>query len=302
MQHLITGDAEGLRPGAALYTFLLIPSGGIVDDLIVYREAEHRYFVIVNAANRRKDLEWMRQNAGEGVTINDESDDTALMAVQGPRAVDTVAGLSDVPLADLPRFHHVRCQVAGVSTLVARTGYTGEDGFEIACANEVAPQLWSAILEAGAASGLIPCGLGARDTLRLEARLSLYGNDIDETTSPYEAGLGWAVKLDSGDFIGRQALPEQKANGLKRKLVGFKTTERGIPRAGYAIVDRSKEAGSQEIGRVTSGNSGITVGGAIGLGYVPIEYSEPGSNLVIDCRGRDVAATVVKGPFYRRSE
>jgi len=301
VQRMVTGDIGGMATGVALYTVMCYPHGGIVDDLIVYKQSDSSFFLIVNASNREKDLAWIREHVGSMVDIRDESDETSLIAVQGPHAVATVSGLADIDLAALPRFHHTRCQVAGGPCLVARTGYTGEDGFEIACPNEHAVALWQAICDAGADVGLIPCGLGARDTLRLEARLSLYGNDIDETTSPYEAGLGWVVKLDAGSFIGHDVLAAQKRDGVKRKLVGFKTEERGIPRAGYSIVDRGA-SGDQVIGKVTSGNSGITVGGAIGLGYVPIELSNPGTTITIDCRGRDVSATVVKGPFYKRSE
>jgi len=183
---------------------------------------------------------------------------------------------------------------------VARTGYTGEDGVELYVPAASAPALWDAVVGAGEPHGLALCGLGARDTLRLEACLCLYGNDIDETTTPLEAGLGWVVKLDAGDFIGKDALVAQKAEGVTRKLVGFRMTDRGIPRTGYAIVDR--DAADPVIGKVTSGNSGITVGGAIGMGYVPTRLSKPGTAITIDCRGRDVPAEVVRGPFYKRSE
>ena len=223
IQRVVTGNVGKLEPGVALYTVMCYPDGGIVDDLIVYKESDTDFYLIVNASNRTKDLDWIRDNVGDLAEITDESDDTALMAVQGPQAVATVDGLSDTDLSALPRFHHVRCQVAGASALVARTGYTGEYGFEIACPNGEAAALWQAICEAGGDAGLIPCGLGARDTLRLEARLSLYGNDIDKTTSPYEAGLGWVVKLDAGPFIGHDVLAKQKQDGVSRKLVGFKT-------------------------------------------------------------------------------
>jgi aminomethyltransferase len=218
--------------------------------------------------------------------------------VQGPRAVALVAGLARAPLADVPRFQFARATVAGVACLAARTGYTGEDGFELGCDAADARRLWDALGEAGAA----PCGLGARDTLRLEARLCLYGNDIDETTSPYEAGLAWVVKPDAGDFVGRAALLAQKQAGVARKLIGFRVEGRGIARHGYPIVDRSRPAGAQQIGVVTSGTTGITVGGAIGMGYVPTGADAAGARLVIDCRGKDVDATIVKGPFYKREE
>jgi aminomethyltransferase len=299
VQKLVTNDVGKLDDGQAHYTVMCYPNGGIVDDLIVYRRSQDNYFLVVNASNKEKDLAWIRENVGDSAEVIDESDSTALIAVQGPNAVALVDSLSSSDLTSVGRFHHTSAQVAGIDCAVARTGYTGEDGFEIACAWDDGPGLWSALLEANGKAQ--PVGLGARDTLRLEARLSLYGNDIDETTSPYEAGLGWVVKLDAGDFVGRDALAEQKQSGIKRKLVGFKMTGRGIPRHGYEIVDRSKAASDQVIGHVTSGNSAITVGGAIGMGYVPIDSAKADTILTINCRGKDAEAVVVKGPFYRAS-
>jgi aminomethyltransferase len=303
VQRIITGNVAKLDDGAALYTVMCLPSGGIVDDCIVYQRAAGDYLIVVNASNTDKDLAWICEHAGPVAEVADESEATGLIAVQGPRAVPLVDRLADTDLAAVRRFRFVRCQVAGVPCLAARTGYTGEDGFELACPAERAADLWTAILDDGEAEGLAPIGLGARDTLRLEARLSLYGNDIDETTTPLEAGLGWVVALDAGDFIGKEALLRQKAEGLARKLVGFRIEGRGIARHGYAIVDRSRPGGpeAQIIGRVTSGTSGITAGGAIGMGYVPAALAAPGTSLTIDCRGKDVSAEVVKGPFYRRT-
>jgi aminomethyltransferase len=303
VQRLITNDATKLEDGGALYTLICMPSGGIVDDCIVYRRASDDYMIIVNASNTDKDLAWMREHAGRGPgapEIADESEQTGLIAVQGPAAVALCDRLADADLASVPRFHFARCQVAGVPSLVARTGYTGEDGFELACPADRAPDLWSALLAEGAADGVQPIGLGARDTLRLEARLCLYGNDIDDTTTPLEAGLGWAVKLDAGDFIGRDALVRQKADGVKRSLVGFRIDGRGIARHGYPIVDRGRAPDEQVVGQVTSGTTGITVGAAIGMGYVPVSHAAAGSALTVDCRGKDVTAHVVKGPFYQR--
>jgi aminomethyltransferase len=300
VQRLITNDLTRLDDGAALYTVMCLESGGIVDDCIVYRRAADDYMFVVNASNTAKDLDWIRRHASGIAEVVDESDATALIAVQGPRAVGLVARLSE-PGADLSavkRFRFARCRVAGVPVLAARTGYTGEDGFELACPADRARALWEGLLEAGASDGIAPVGLGARDTLRLEARLSLYGNDIDETTTPLEAGLGWVVKLEGADFIGKPALARQKAEGIARSLVGFKIDGRGIARHGYPIVDRER---GHEIGRVTSGTTGITVGGAIGMGYVPVAWAAPGTRLTIDCRGKDVTAVVVAGPFYRRA-
>jgi aminomethyltransferase len=306
VQRIVTNDAGKLVDGMAMYTVMCLPTGGIVDDCIVYRRAADDYMIIVNASNQPKDLAWIREHAG-GADVVDESQATGLIAVQGPQAVAAVAGLADgADLAAVKRFHFARCRVAGVPVLAARTGYTGEDGFELACPADQAVALWRALL----AAGLAPIGLGARDTLRLEARLSLYGNDIDETTTPYEAGLGWVVKPDAKDFIGKEALLRQKAEGLRRTLVGFRIDGRGIARHDYPIVDRARapnagdlnsaRAEDQVIGRVTSGTTGITVGGAIGLGYVPASRGAAGTQLTIDCRGKDVVATVVKGPFYQR--
>ncbi len=297
VQNLVTGDCNTLDDGAALYTLMCLEDGGIVDDCIVYRRSASDYLIILNAANRAKDLAWIQNNAN-GADIVDEGDDTGLIAVQGPKAVKLVDALSPEDLAAIGRFRFVMAPVAGVPCMVARTGYTGEDGFELACPADQTEKLWNALLEANIAS---PIGLGARDTLRLEAKLSLYGNDIDETTSPYEACLGWAVKLDSGPFLGSGALAKQKAEGVSRKLVGFILEGRGIARHGYSIVDRSLEGDAQVLGTVTSGTKGPTVGKAIAMGYVPTSHAKSGTSFAVDCRGKDIQATVHKGPFYRRS-
>jgi len=297
VQRLTTNDVGGAAVGKAVYTLLCRPDGGIVDDCIFYKRSDTEYFVIVNASNRDKDLAWMREQVGAMVDLEDVSDATALIAVQGPQAIAIVDGLAQGALAGIASFGFRDATVAGIATVAARTGYTGEDGFELACANADAAALWDAIIGAG----VQPCGLGARDSLRLESRLPLYGNDLDDTTSPLEAGLGWAVKLDKGgDFLGRDALLAQKAAGLTRALTGFRIDERAIARHGYSVVDRSQPAGEQTIGVVTSGGPGISVTGAIGLAYLPPSYGAAGTALTIDCRGRDVAATVVKGKFYKR--
>jgi aminomethyltransferase len=301
VQRVITNDVGKLRDGSALYTVMCTPAGGIVDDCIVYRRSASEFLIVLNASNTSKDLAWLREHAGPLAEVIDESEATALIAVQGPRAVSLVAGLADQALQDVPRFHFARCLIAGVPCMAARTGYTGEDGFELACPAERAAALWTALLEAGSGEGLLPVGLGARDTLRLEARLCLYGNDIDETTSPYEAGLGWVVALDgTGEFVGKEALRRQKAEGVQRQLIGFRIDGRGIARHGYPIVDRQRQPAA--LGQVTSGTSGISVGGAIGMGYVPVAYATPGTEITVDCRGKDVPAQVVKGPFYRRGQ
>jgi aminomethyltransferase len=301
VQRLVTNDVGKMTDGAAMYTVMCYPDGGIVDDCIVYRRSEREYLIVLNAANTAKDLAWIRDNAAGayGVDILDESEATALIAVQGPRAVALVGRLSPADVAAIRPFHFAAVDIAGVPCMAARTGYTGEDGFELACAADRAVDLWNALLAEGGADGTAPIGLGARDTLRLEARLCLYGNDIDETTNPYEAGLAWVVKPDAGDFIGKQALLAYRAAGIRRKLVGFHIEDRrGIARHGYAIVDRSRP--DPVIGRVTSGTKGISVDGAIGMGYVPAEYASIGREITIDCRGKDVTATLVKGKFYQR--
>ncbi|HEY5952321.1 MAG TPA: glycine cleavage system aminomethyltransferase GcvT, partial [Kofleriaceae bacterium] len=257
---------------------------------------------IFNAGNVAKDLEWFREHASTTCDVVDISDETALIAVQGPKAVGIVDSLASGKLAAMPSFTFTDAEVAGIRCIAARTGYTGEDGFELACRNEDATKLWAALLDAATPAGGLPVGLGARDSLRLESKLPLYGNDLDDDHTPLEAGLGWAVKLDKGDFLGAAALREQKAKGLTRQLVGFKLDEgsRAFARHGYPIVDRSRP--DPIVGTVTSGGPAIYVGGAIGLGYVPTALAAAGTKLTIDCRGKDATATVVSGKFYKRPQ
>ena len=302
VERLTTNAVAAAPPGKAVYTLLCRPSGGVVDDCIFYKRSDTEFFVIVNASNTAKDLEWFRENTHSLCEIEDVSDATALIAVQGPRAVAMVDALAGGTLAGLTSFTFADAVVAGVPCVAARTGYTGEDGFELACRNTDAVALWSALVEHLPPGGL-PIGLGARDTLRLESRLPLYGNDLDDDHTPLEAGLGWAVKLDR-EFLGAQALRDQKQRGLTRQLAGFKIADeaRAIARHGYPVVDRSLgTAEAAGIGTVTSGGPGICVGGAIGLAYVPKAYAAAGTQLTIDCRGKDIAATVVSGKFYKRT-
>jgi len=275
VQRLVTNDLGKLVDGHALYTVACRPDGGIVDDLIVYRIAADHYLIVVNAGNVAKDVAWFRDNApGSGsaggaapaCTITDESDATGLVAFQGPKAEQALQTLTAVPLPSLRSFDFVAaCEVAGVPASIARTGYTAEDGFEIFCDAARAPALWERLVDAAAAVGGKPCGLGARDTLRLEGRLSLYGNDLSEETSPLEAGLGWVVKLDGADFIGKPALLAQRASGVARKLAGFVMLGRGVARHGYAIYSpqagHAPEAGGPgaRVGEVTSGSYDPTV-------------------------------------------
>jgi len=297
VDRLTTNAVGAAKDGKAVYTLLCRPDGGIVDDCIFYKRSDHEFFVIVNASNTTKDLAWMREQVGAIVDIEDVSDATALIAVQGPKAVAMVDALAGGRLAAMPSFTFTDADVAGVRCAVARTGYTGEDGFELACPDRDAPALWAALVDAATPLGGLPIGLGARDTLRLEAKLPLYGNDIDDSTTPLEAGLGWAVKLDKGEFLGRDVLVAQKAAGVTRSLVGFRVAAeaRAIPRHGYDIVE-----GGVAIGKVTSGGPGITVGGSIGLGYVPVDRAREGTELSIDCRGRQAPARIVAGKFYKR--
>ncbi|HEY0988228.1 MAG TPA: glycine cleavage system aminomethyltransferase GcvT, partial [Kofleriaceae bacterium] len=299
----VTSNAvASAAPGKAVYTLLCRPSGGIVDDCIFYKRSDTEFLVIVNASNTTKDLEWFREHNHGLCEIEDQSDATALIAVQGPRAIALVDRLAGGALAGMASHTFTEADVAGVRCTAARTGYTGEEGFELACASTDAPKLWTALVDNLPPGGL-PIGLGARDSLRLEARLPLYGNDLDDDHTPLEACLGWAVKLDR-EFLGAQALRDQKARGLTRQLAGFKIADdaRAIARHGYAVVDRALGTGEAAvIGTVTSGGPGIIVGGAIGLAYVPVAAAKAGSQLTIDCRGKDIPATVVSGKFYKRT-
>jgi aminomethyltransferase len=298
VQRLVTNQVGKLYDGRAMYTVACNPKGGIVDDLIVYRVKPDHFLIVVNAANIEKDYRHFVQQVGPWCEIHNASDDTGLISFQGPKAQACLTPLTRAPLATLKPFHFLPdVKVAGRPAWIARTGYTGEDGFEIFCAVPDAEPLWQALLEACAGVGGKPVGLGARDTLRLEARLSLYGNDLNDETTPLEAGLGWVVKFDAGDFIGREALLRQQEAGLARKLVGFVMLGRGIARHGYPIHDPSTGA---KIGEVTSGTVGPTVGKNIGLGYVPASLAQSGARLLIDCRGKPTEAEVVEGPFYRR--
>ncbi|HEY6039738.1 MAG TPA: glycine cleavage system aminomethyltransferase GcvT [Kofleriaceae bacterium] len=299
---LTTNAVESAPVGKAVYTLLCRPNGGIVDDCIFYKRGDREFFVIVNASNQGKDLEWFRDHANEHCNVEDVSDQTALIAVQGPKAVamiDALPGDKAGQLSAMPSFTFTDAEIAGVKCVAARTGYTGEDGFELACANSDAVALWSALLDAALPLGGLPIGLAARDTLRLESKLPLYGNDIDDDHTPLEAGLGWAVKLDKGEFLGREALEKQKAAGLERQLVGFTIdpAARAVARHGYAVVENGVA-----IGNVTSGGPGISVAGAVGLAYVPVRLAAPGTQISIDCRGKAVAAQVVSGKFYKRAK
>jgi aminomethyltransferase len=303
LDHLLTNDVTKLKVGQVRYSLICNRAGGILDDVLIYYLERGIYMLVVNASNRRKILDWIEHHM-EGYTLSaaDETESRCMFAVQGPRAIDVLGGLTDVGLAEMKYYSVNVGKVAGANAIISRTGYTGEDGFELCCDNADAVRLWSALLEAAAPLGGMPVGLGARDSLRLEAKLPLYGNDLDDDHTPLEAGLGWAVKLDGRDFIGAAALRAQQQAGLTRQLVGFRIDEahRATARHGYPVVDRTRTEGPTQIATVTSGGPGISVGGAIGLAYVPSALAATGTTLTIDCRGKDVPATVVAGKFYKR--
>jgi aminomethyltransferase len=295
---LITNDLSKAANGQAIYTCCCNAAGTILDDLIVYRRAENDVLVVCNASNRPKIAAHFAEALRGRAEFRDESDETALIAVQGPRALELLArAKASLDASQLRSFRFATGRIADVDVTIARTGYTGEDGVELFCPNAGAATLFSALLEAGSALGVEPIGLGARDTLRLEARLSLYGNEIDETTNPIEAGLSWVVKLDKpGGFLGRDALARVKAAGPTRTIVGFEMVGRGIARHGYPLLSAS----GASIGVCTSGGPSPTLGKSIGLGYLPIAHSAVDSTFLVDCRGKSIEAKVVKTPFYRR--
>ncbi len=296
---LITNDASKLADGRALYTCACNERGTILDDLIVYRLREDKWLVVCNASNRDKILPHFTAAAAGRCAIEDATERTALIALQGPQAMAVAAraGSEGAALAELQSFELREASLVGVECIAARTGYTGEDGIEIFCDADDAVSLWRGLLEAGRELGLAPAGLAARDTLRLEARLSLYGNDIDETTNPLEAGLGWTVKLGKAEFLGKEALLALKAGGLNRKLVGFEMVGRGIARHGYALLD----ATGNTIGNCTSGSPAPSLEKSIGLGYVTLGQDAIGTKIYVDCRGKSIEAVVVPTPFYKRA-
>ena len=297
LQTLVPSDLSRLSSGQAQYTVLLNPQGGIIDDIIFYYQGtietgEQQGVLIVNAGTAAKDKAWLLEHLSDSlVTMQDLSSDRALIALQGPQTVAKLQPLVAEDIASLNAFEHRQITIDGKPAFIARTGYTGEDGFEIMLEPKAAQQLWRSLL----AADVLPCGLGARDTLRLEAAMSLYGQDIDETTTPLEAGLGWLVHLDSkGDFIGRSVLEQQKSEGLQRRLVGLEMAGRHIARHDYPVIFEGKR-----VGTVTSGTLSPTLGKAIALAYVPKSLSKIGQQLEVEIRGKTYPATVVKKPFYR---
>ncbi len=296
LQFVTSNDVSRLKPGRAHYTALTTPQGTVVDDLLIYMRGESEYLLVLNAANTNKDVSWLVEHAARfDVEVHDASGEWCQLALQGPQAAKIMERLLPERLTKLRYFRFVETELAGVTSVISRTGYTGEDGFEIYAPWSAGPSLWRTILEAGEPDGAVPVGLGARDSLRLEAKLALYGNDIDETTTLIEADLGWIVKLDKGDFLGREVLAAQSERGVERKLVGFEMEGRGIARHGYPVT-----CGSARVGHVTSGSFAPFLKKNIGLAYVPVELEAIGSELHVEIRGRQEAARVVATPFYRR--
>jgi aminomethyltransferase len=296
LQYLVPNDVGRLAIHQALYSQLCLPDGGTIDDLIIYYLAENHYMMVVNAANIDKDFAWVEKQARNfDVQATNQSDATALLALQGPESLAILQPLTGEDLSAIRYYHCTPGMVDGINCIISRTGYTGEDGFELYCAPVDVVKLWNDLLAAGKQHGLLPAGLGARDTLRLEAGYCLYGHELDEQTNPLEANLGWTVKLNKGDFIGHNALLKVKEEGLKRKLIGIEMIERGVSRGGYAIFEND-----QQIGALTSGAPSPTLNKNIGMGYVEAAHAVAGKTVQIDIRGKRTAAQIVALPFYKR--
>jgi aminomethyltransferase len=295
-ERLLTRPVASLASGRVRYALLCNEEGGVVDDVTVYRLADDALFLCVNAANVEKDYRWIARHAPAEASVRNMSDTTSLLALQGPAGVEVLTQVSSPRAAELRRYGFDRLELAGCNALVSRTGYTGSDGFEIYLEADDTERVFAALLREGQNAGLVPAGLGARDTLRLEAAMPLYGHELDETTSPLEAGLGRFVKLEAGGFIGAEAIARRRGAGLRRSLVGFELEGRGVARAGYDIARDGRK-----VGRVTSGAPSPTLGKSIGLAYVPPELAAPGTPLDIVIRGRGVPARVVETPFVKAS-
>lgn len=296
IQNITVNDASALYDGRVQYSAMCYADGGIVDDLLVYRVSEKEYLLVVNASNKDKDVKWMKENNKVGAQIDDESDEFSLLAIQGPKSKDTVQKICDKDL-DLEYYHFFKAKVAGFEAIVSRTGYTGELGYEIYFKGDenAAITIWNALFEAGKEFDIQPVGLGARDSLRLEMGMCLYGNDIDQTTNPLEAGLGWITKLKKENFVAKDVLLKVKADGLKRKLVGLVSEEKTFPRHGYDL-----SLDGKVIGHITSGTVSPVLEKAIAMGYVPAELSSEGSKVNFLIRGKEIPATVVKFPFIKK--
>lgn len=297
LQFVTANDASKIVDGQGQYSAMAYPEGTVVDDLLIYRHSADHFMLVVNAANIEKDFEWIRSHNRFNAAVENVSEQFTLLAVQGPKAIEVFQPLVKLPLTGIAYYHFVRGKVLEADAMVSRTGYTGEDGFEIYFSSEFSEPIWNAILDAGSAFGLVPVGLGARNTLRLEAKMLLYGNDMDHTTTLLEAGLGWLVKLDKGEFVGREKLARQKQSGVKRKLVGFEMLGRDIARDHYTVY-----MDGREVGRVTSGSPSITLKKNIGLAYLPAEHAMAGTKFQVSVRGRLCDAQVVQTPFYKRTK
>jgi len=302
VNRLTTNDVRRLIDGQAHYSALTNDNGGVVDDLLVYRFAEERLLLVVNAATTEKDWAWLTSHHSDAddCVLTNASGEFCQIAVQGPEAIGILQQMTDTELAPIGYYHFTEGWVDGVEAIISRTGYTGEDGFEIYAAPEYAEKLWNKLLEIGGFGtddGILPCGLAARNTLRLESAMSLYGHELDDDISTYEANLGWITKLDKGDFTGRDKLAALKENGLTRKLIGFEMTEPGIARDGYDIY-----VGDDKVGTVTSGSPGPFIKKNIGLGFVPPDFAKAGQDIKIDVRGKRLSATVAPTPFYKRQK
>lgn len=300
IQYVTINDASKLKPGKAQYTAMCYEDGGIIDDLLIYMIAEDEYMLVVNASNIKKDYDWIDKNNSFDARLQNISDDTCLLAIQGPKAVETLQKLTETDLSKIKFYHFEKGTLAGFDDVIlSATGYTGEGGFELYFdKNEADPEaIWNAIMEAGEEFDITACGLGSRDTLRLEMGFALYGNDISKDTHPLEARMGWLTKLDNGDFIGRDALVKVKKEGLDRKLVGFVIDDkRSIPRKGYTVFDEE----GNEIGVVTSGSRSISLGKNIGMGYVTTDFADEGSSIFVEIRNKKAEATVQKPPFLEK--
>ncbi len=298
VNHLTTNDVSNLDDGQAHYSALTNENGGVVDDLLVHRFSEDKLLLVVNAATTEKDWAWIEPKAsGFDVKLRQASDDYCQIAIQGPKAASILQTMTDTELSSIKYYHFTTGKVDGVDSIIARTGYTGEDGFEVYAEPSKAVQLWNKMLDAGASDGILPCGLAARNTLRLEAAMSLYGHELSDTISPLEANLGWICKLGKGDFIGRDPMRKLKDEGLKRRLVGFEMVDKGIARDGFEVY-----IGDERVGEVTSGSPAPFLKKNIGLAFVPVEFAKTGQEITIDVRGKKLAAVVVPTPFYKRQK
>jgi len=293
LQNLTINNISKLQDNQIQYSAMCYEDGGIVDDLLVYKFPTY-YLMVVNAANLQKDWEWANKNLLPNVKLENISESTSLLAVQGPKAEPTLQKLTDINLSEIKYYWLRKEKLAGVDMIISRTGYTGEPGFELCFPKKYSEKIWTRIMEAGKEFDIEPIGLGARDTLRLEMKYCLYGNDIDATTNPLEAGLGWITKLNKGDFIGHDAINKIKENGIKRRLVGFEVKDRAFPRHNYKIKD-----GERQIGYVTSGTFSPVLQKGIGMGYVDKEYSTTGTKFELEIRNKNVSAVVVETPFYK---